>query len=165
MGNSLSSLFLKDLEAEAPACRKCLERIPEKLFDWKPHPKSMSMGYLALLVAEIPKWIQKMVEAPDIDFTAFEHYHPKTTVELTAHFDMNMRGAVAALSGCTDEMLDAPFTLKSSGRVLMSIPRKDNIGPTIRHLVHHRGQLTVFMRLNDISVPAIYGPSADEAGF
>ncbi|MGA9769413.1 MAG: DinB family protein [Blastocatellia bacterium] len=157
--------FLKELEAEAAATRKCLERIPESLFSWKPHEKSMNMGYLALLVAEIPKWITSMVETSEIDFATFRHFEPKTTAELVKHFDENLERARKALQSVSDEALNETFSLKNQGEVLFSSSKKDSIAPSINHLVHHRGQLTVYMRLNDISVPSIYGPSADEQGF
>ena len=162
---TLGTGFLKELEAESAACRKCLERIPESLFDWKPHEKSMTMGYLSLLVAEIPRWVRQMVETSEIDFAKFEHFRPKTTADLVRHFDENLLGARNALANASDEALAEPFYLKSNGQVLMSMPKKENIGPTINHLVHHRGQLTVYMRLNNLPVPSIYGPSADERGF
>ncbi len=163
--SSLGAGFLRELQAEAPSSRKCLERIPESLFGWKPHDKSMTLGYLSLLVAEIPKWITVMVEESEIDFGKFEHFNPKTTAELVNHFDENMKGAERTLRNATDKSLGELFFLKMNGQVLVSIPKKDNIGPTINHLVHHRGQLTVFMRLNNIPVPSIYGPSADDRGF
>jgi uncharacterized damage-inducible protein DinB len=160
--NTRGTGFWKELEAEAAACRKCLERIPESLFDWKPHVKSMPMGYLSLLVAEIPNWISETVVTSEIDFAKFEHFHPKTTAELVRHFDENLEGARKALLEVTDKGLDETFSLKNNEQVLMSMPKGENIGPTINHLVHHRGQLTVYMRLNDLPVPSIYGPSADE---
>jgi len=164
-GTTLGAAFLKELEAEAASTRKCLERIPETLFGWKPHEKSMAMVYLALLVAEIPKWITHMVGKGDIDFATFEHFQPKTTAELVNHFDENLKGAKNALRNVSDEALAGTFSLKNQGKVLFSSPKKENIGSSINHLVHHRGQLTVYMRLNDIPVPSIYGPSADEKGF
>jgi uncharacterized damage-inducible protein DinB len=157
--------FLKELEAESIASRKCLERIPESLFDWKPHEKSMTMGYLALLVAEIPKWITWMLEKSEIDFATFEHFKPKNTSELVSHFDENIQGAKNALQHVSNEELSEPFFLKNKGQILFSSPKKDNIGSSINHMVHHRGQLTVYMRLNNIPVPSIYGPSADDKGF
>jgi uncharacterized damage-inducible protein DinB len=157
--------FLKELEAESTASRKCLERIPESLFDWKPHEKSMTMGYLALLVAEIPKWITWMLEKSEIDFATFEHFKPKNTSELVSHFDENIQGAKNALQHVSNEELSEPFFLKNKGQILFSSPKKDNIGSSINHMVHHRGQLTVYMRLNNIPVPSIYGPSADDKGF
>jgi uncharacterized damage-inducible protein DinB len=164
-GTTWGEIFLKELEAEAASTRKCLERIPENLFGWKPHEKSMAMGYLALLVAEIPKWIAHMVEKGDIDFATFEHFQPKTTADLVNHFDENMKGVKNALHNVSDEALAKPFSLKNQGKVLFSSPIKENIGSSINHLVHHRGQLTVYMRFNNIPVPSIYGPSADERVF
>ena len=157
--------YFKELEAEAGASRKCLERIPESLFDWKPHEKSMTMGYLALLVAEIPKWIAYMLEKSEIDFATFEHFKPKNTSELVKHFEENLQAAKNALKQVSNEGLSEPFYLKNKGQVLFSSPKKGNVGSSINHLVHHRGQLTVYMRLNNIPVPSIYGPSADDKGF
>ena len=163
--NPLCLAFLKDLEAEAPSTRKCLERVPESLYGWKPHEKSMTLGYLCLLVAEIPKWISAMLEESEIDLGTFVHFKAATTADMVRHFDENIEHARAVLQAAPDADLAGPFHLKNKGTVLVTIPKGENIGPTIRHLVHHRGQLTVFMRLNDIAVPAIYGPSADERGF
>jgi uncharacterized damage-inducible protein DinB len=165
MNETLGAAFSKELEAEAAATRKCLEKIPESLFGWKPHEKSMTMGYLALLVAEIPKWITHMVEKGDIDFATYGHFQPKTTAELVKHFEENLNGAKNALRHASDEALAKNFSLKNHGQVLFSSPIKDNIGSSINHLVHHRGQLTVYMRLNNLPVPSIYGPSADEKAF
>jgi uncharacterized damage-inducible protein DinB len=157
--------YMNELEAEATATRKCLERVPEKLFDWKPHQKSMTLGYLALLVAEIPRWITYMIEKSEIDFATFEHFKPKTTSELTKHFEDNLQGAKNALQKVSNKELTEPFYLKNQGQTLFSSPKKDNVGSSINHLVHHRGQLTVYLRLNDIAVPSIYGPSADDRPF
>lgn len=161
----ISAEFLKELEAEAKATRKCLELISPELSEWKPHEKSMKMGYLALLVAEIPKWIQWMIENPDLDFATFEHQEWKTTEDLVKHFDENMEAARKAFQNSTDEMLDETFSLKNQGQIVFSSPKRENISSSINHLVHHRGQLTVYMRLNDINVPSVYGPSADDRGF
>lgn len=162
---NLGSEYLKELEAETTASRKCLERIPEKLFDWKPHEKSMAMGYLALLVAEIPKWITVTIEKSEIDFATFEHITLQTNAGLVTHFDENIEGVKNALQHVSNEELDGPFYLKSNGEILLSMTKKESVSSTINHWVHHRGQLTVYMRLNDIPVPSIYGPSADEGGF
>jgi len=166
MNTSLTAKdYLKELETEAIASRKCLERIPLSLFDYKPHPTSMAMGYLALLVAEIPMWVTYMIEQSEIDFATFKHAQPKNTEELVAHFDKNMEGARNALQNVSDEELQNPFYLKANGNILFTIPKIDNLGPTINHWVHHRGQLTVYMRMNEIPVPSIYGPSADDKQF
>ena len=165
MSNTISQSFLKELNAEYRATRGCLERIPETLFDYKPHPKSMNLGYLALLVAEIPLWIKHMVTDGEIDFVTFKHFAPKTTKELVDHFEDNMNAARTALQLTNDEALQSPFVLKANGQVLYSAPKIADIGTTLNHWVHHRGQLTVYMRLNDIPVPSIYGPSADDKNF
>jgi len=163
--NTLGKLFLKELESEAAASRKCIERVPEKLWDWKPHEKSMAMGYLTLLVAEMPKWMTHTIEPGKIDFATWKHIEPKTTADVVSYFDENMKGTKAALEDASDDKLSELFYLKNNGQVLMSLPKGESIAQTINHLVHHRGQLTVYLRLNNIPVPSIYGPSADERGF
>jgi uncharacterized damage-inducible protein DinB len=155
---------LKELEAEAAATRKCLEVIPENLFDWKPHERSMNLGYLSLLVAEIPQWIALMINEPELDFGTHKHFEPKTTDELVKHFDENLAEAKKALATLTDDELEKPFYLKNQGQIVAEGTKRTMIEPTINHLVHHRGQLTVFMRLKDIPVPSVYGPSADDRG-
>jgi uncharacterized damage-inducible protein DinB len=159
---TFGAAILKELEAEVAASRKCLERIPETLFDWKPHEKSMPLGYLSVLVAEIPKWITIMVESSELDFATYGHIQPKNTAELVKHFEENVASARRALQSLADEALAEPFHLKNHGEVLFSSSKRESIEPAINHMVHHRGQLTVYMRLNDIPVPSIYGPSADD---
>ncbi len=165
MSTIKSQFFLHELNAEYKATRGCLEKIPETLFEYKPHPKSMNMGYLSLLVAEIPLWIKHMVTDGEIDFVTFKHASPKTSADLLAHFEENMAAARKALQETNDEDLNADFTLKAGGQVMYTAPRVTDIGVTLNHWVHHRGQLTVYMRLNDIPVPSIYGPSADDKSF
>ena len=165
MTTTRAQLFLQELDAEYRATRACLEKISDKTFEFKPHPKSMTMGYLALLVAEIPLWVKYMVTDGEIDFVTFKHFAPKTTKELVDHFEENMEAARKALKETNDEALQSSFTLKANGQVLYSAPKIADIGTTLNHWVHHRGQLTVYMRLNDIPVPSIYGPSADDKQF
>ncbi len=157
--------YLSEIEDEIPATRKCLERIPESLYDWKPHEKSMNMGYLTLLVAEIPKWVTFTIEKSEIDLATYPQFKPGTTANLVKHFDENIEGVRRALRGLSDQALTETFFLKNNGQVLYSATKKENIRSSINHWVHHRGQLTVYMRLNNIAVPSIYGPSADEKGF
>lgn len=156
---------IHELEAEYTASLKCLERIPVSLFEYKPHEKSMALGYLALLVAEIPLWVYHIASGNDIDFATYAHFQPKTTDELVAHFKENQQKAIEVLKGIEDGDLDGTFSLKNNGTVLHTEPRKHSISSSINHMVHHRGQLTVYMRLNDIPVPSIYGPSADDRTF
>jgi uncharacterized damage-inducible protein DinB len=165
MENSIITQFVSEFEAEIPSSRKCVERIPEKLFDWKPHERSMNLGYLTLLVAEIPKWIALMIKTQEIDFKTFSHFQPKTTTEMVKHFDENVAAAKQAFKELQIEDLSKPFVLKNGDQILIESPLIENISSTINHWVHHRGQLTVYMRLNDIMVPSIYGPSADDKNF
>ena len=162
--STFAAEILKELEAETTATRKCLEVIPAELFDWKPHERSMNLGYLSLLVAEIPKWIRVIIEDSEIDYATFEHFQPKNTAELVKHFDENLAGAKNALQNASNETFDEPFYLKNQGRTVLTSTKREQIASTVNHLVHHRGQLTVFMRLKDIPVPSIYGPSADDRG-
>ena len=106
-----------------------------------------------------------MVTDGQIDFATFKHATPKTTEELVAHLEENMTAARAALEGTNDEALQEDFTLKTNGQIIYTSKKIIDIGVTLNHWVHHRGQLTVYMRLNDITVPSIYGPSADDKNF
>ena len=165
MDNTIINQFISEFEAEIPATKKCIERIPEKLFNWKPHEKSMTLGYLTLLVAEIPMWISTMIKTREIDFKTFKHAEPRTTSEMVTYFDENVNGAKQAFQELSIEDLSKPFVLKNGDQIIISSPLNENISSTLNHWVHHRGQLTVYMRLNDILVPSIYGPSADEKNF
>lgn len=159
--------YLKELNGEVPATRKCIERFDFKFSNYKPHPRSMEMGYLAQLVADMPHWITAIIEEGEIDLAHYQNNRkkPATTEELVAFFDENITGAQRALEGLTEEKLPDSFLLKSNGQVLIDTPVADNIEQTLNHWVHHRGQLTVYMRMNDIPVPSIYGPSADDRSF
>ncbi len=166
MSNTLTQYFLRELNAESLATRKCLERINETLYDFKPHEKSMNMGYLTLLVAEIPRWITAIIEDAVIDFSTYRHFELSTAPVLLAHYEENLKGAENALMKAEDEILGKEkFYLKNNGVELFSTTKLESVGSTLNHWVHHRGQLTVYMRLNDIAVPSVYGPSADEKTF
>jgi len=158
----LCQYFLSELEAESAATRKCLERIPETAYDFKPHEKSMAMGYLTLLVASIPRWITAIVVDSEVNFATYKPFELSNTAALLGHFENNLKAAGDALTNVTDEQLSKPFELKHGEQVLMSQPKLEAIGSTLNHWVHHRGQLTVYMRLKNIAVPSIYGPSADD---
>ena len=160
-----AAALLRELEAEYASTKKCLERIPESAYDYKPHPTSMALGYLTLLVAEIPLWISYMIEKSEIDFVTFPHFEAKTTKELVDHFEENFQSAKKSLQNATNEDLEKTFSLKNDGKVLYSAPILQDLVTTINHWVHHRGQLTVYMRMKEIPVPSIYGPSADDKKF
>jgi len=162
---TLCQYFLNELQAESVSSRKCLQRIPEAVYDFRPHEKSMAMGYLTLLVAEIPLWIAKTIEDSVINFVTYKRFQLSTTAALLSYFEDNLKAATNALTNITDAQLSKPFELKNGDILLMSTPKLESIGSTLNHWVHHRGQLTVYMRLNNIAVPSIYGPSADDRNF
>lgn len=168
MSVQLKDLFLDELRREEAGTRKALERVPEGQNEWAPHEKSMKMGYLASLVASMPGWIDMMVNQPELDFAPVgenknKPIEWKTTAELLAVFDESLKKARAALESTTDEHLMTNWKLKAGGHLITEEPRYVNIqNGVINHWAHHRGQLTVYLRLNEAAVPAIYGPSADE---
>jgi uncharacterized damage-inducible protein DinB len=125
----------------------------------------MEIGYLAILVADIPRWIQHIIESGTINFGTWEQKSPKTTEELVGLFEENMIGARRALQSLSDEGLTREFQLKRGDEVLVAEPVGESISSSINHMVHHRGQLTVYLRLNDKKIPSIYGPSADSGAF
>ena len=163
--NPLIRHFINELKKENPSSRKCLERIPESLYKYKPHEKSMELGYLALLVADIPNWITHTIVNGYVDFETYQHFPLSDTASLLKHYDKSLKAAIDTLEKATEEQLSGDFTLKNGKQILFTAPKIESIGEDINHWVHHRGQLTVYMRMNDIAVPSIYGPSADEKGF
>jgi uncharacterized damage-inducible protein DinB len=165
MGNTLAREFLRELEAEAITSRKCLEKFSMDLMGYAPHEKSMKMGGLVVMTAEMPRWIAFMIRDRLIDFKTYPQFAPKSTQDLVDHLEMTMNEAREALKNLTDEDLDKTFELKNDGQLLWSTPLKQGISSTINHWVHHRGQLSVYMRMNNLPVPSLYGPSADEQTF
>lgn len=166
----LSDFFLAQMEREAALSRRCLERVPEGRPDWKPHEKSMPLGYLSGLVASMPSWIAMAVERDELDIdppggTRFTPPSSSTMSELLRAHDESVAAAEKALRGTTDEHLMAPWRLLVAEKVVLEDPRHVVIADMFTHLAHHRGQLTVYLRLLDVPVPAIYGPSADESSF
>jgi uncharacterized damage-inducible protein DinB len=165
----LKDLFLEELKREEAGTRKALERVPEGQNDWVPHEKSMKMGYLASLVASMPAWIDSMINQDELDFAPVDPgKKPKPfewtkTSELVALFDESMKKGIVALEGTTDEHLMTTWKLKVAGHLISEDPRYINIlNGMLTHWAHHRGQLTVYLRLNNAAVPALYGPTADE---
>jgi uncharacterized damage-inducible protein DinB len=164
----LKEFFLEKLEQEAEATRKVVERVPEGRNDWKPHAKSMPFGNLAALVATMPRWVVMMVERDELnlDDPANEKFRTKPMAsreELLKALDAGVSGAKKVLEGTTEEHLMKPWRFIAGGNVISNKPRYVMLSDAVfGHLAHHRGQLTVYLRLNEASVPAIYGPSADE---
>ncbi len=162
---TLGKLFLKEMEMEEKATRRCIEKFDATLKEYKPHDRSMKMGSLVQVVSEMPLWIAHSLEVGDIDFVTWPRFKWDTTEDLLKFYDENISRAKKALENAKDEDMEKIFSLKNNDQVLMSLPNWDNISSMINHWVHHRGQLTVYMRLNNIPVPSIYGPSADEPNF
>lgn len=165
----LTELLLAEIDREAPRTRRALEQVPQGRDDWKPHPKSMALGRLAGLVASMPSWIPLIIGQDELDLTppaGAGQYQQPSTAELTAVHDRHVTAARKALEGTTDDFLfTTSWRLRAGGQVVSEERRHVVIRDTINHLAHHRGQLTVYLRLLDRTVPAIYGPSADDQRF
>jgi uncharacterized damage-inducible protein DinB len=162
---TFAKALIAEMEAEAPATRKCLERISARYFSFKPHPRSMEMGYLSALVADMPNWIAHTLDNEEFDLNTYPHLKPHDANDLVDHLDKTIAATYKALGNLANGDLDKPFGIKRDGVVLFTSSKRESISTVINHWVHHRGQLTVYMRLNDIAVPSIYGPSADERPF
>ena len=166
----LTTLFLEQLERESRGSRRALESVPTDRPDWKPHDRSMALGYLTTLVATMPSWLEMTVEQDFLDLAPPEGsgYQPpgwSTTAELLAVHEQAVAGARRALTATGEAHLATSWQLRVGGQVVMEQPRYVVLGDTFCHLAHHRGQLTVYMRLLGAPVPAIYGPSADDNSF
>lgn len=163
----MGQAFAQELEHEGAVTRKLLERIPDSTLGWKPHDKSMSMGRLAYHVAEVPGWIGMIVGKDVFEMTSGEGGpgEAKSGTELLRSFDEGLKGALSMLKGASDDILNSKWTMKVNGQVTIEMPKAAVVRVwVLNHLIHHRGQLSVYLRLNQIAVPAIYGPSADEQG-
>lgn len=153
---------LAEFDYEMAATRRLLERVPGEKGQWKPHEKSFSLGHLAQLVAMMPSWIAETLHKPDIDLASGSGYSYQETDVLVALFDKNAKEAREALSAVVGPALEEPWSLKRAGEILFTTPRGTVTRQHLSHLVHHRGQLTVYLRLLDVPLPSIYGPTADE---
>jgi len=159
---SIAGDLLPELDQEMATTRRLLERVPSEQGEWKPHPRSFALGHLAQLVATMPGWLTKMLLDTKIDLAAGGGYSFESTDTLLEKFDRHVSEARQALNSVADEDFTVPWSLMMGEKVLMTQPRRDAVRQTINHLVHHRGQLTVYLRLLDVPIPSIYGPTADE---
>lgn len=167
---TITELLVAEMEREAAGTRRALERVPEERDDWKPHEKSMPFGYLAALTATIPFWVASIITQDDLDLSepgASKTPEISTNRELLETFDKALAAAREAFAGTTDEhLLNTTWRLKVGGKVVSEQTRYEAIRDSaFNHLAHHRGQLTVYLRLNEVPVPSLYGPTADENTF
>jgi len=163
----LKARMLAELEQEMTTTRRVLERVPEKRAGWQPHPKSQTLGQLALHLARIPGWIASVADAPSFDVAPPGGRPPDPAFESTARllqtFDENVAAVRAALARTSEDDFDTPWTMQRGGKDLLRLTRADVFRVLLlNHVIHHRGQLTVYLRLNDVPLPVVYGRSADE---
>ena len=164
----LAQVSLGDLTQELATTRRVLERVPDAQWDWKPHPRSMTLGQLAGHIANLLLWGQQALGASEVDFASPPPAPPKhaSLASALAAFDVNTEQVRAGVASATDEVLGATYTVRRGERVMMAMPRTAMLrGFILSHIIHHRGQLSVYLRMLDVPVPSIYGPSADEGSF
>lgn len=155
---------LPEFDHETTMTRVVLERLPQQAFDWRPHPKSYTLGELGSHLAQIPHWGTSILTQDFYDLASSTKRDPLTTVgDIVATFDRHVREVRGALVTMADGQLLQPWALKKAEKVVLSVPRVSALrGFVVRHLVHHRGQMTVYLRLNGVPLPPLYGPTADE---
>lgn len=167
---AIRDALLPEFDMEMASTRKVLERVPLEKSDFKPHTKSGSLGWLAWHVADLPHWVVETVNKDELDFAPVGVPRPAppkldSREALLASFDTKVAAARAAIAGVSDEHLAASWTLKAGGHTIFTMPRAAVLRSFVmNHLIHHRAQLGVYLRLNDVPVPGMYGPSADEKG-
>jgi len=166
----LTEFYLTELDREVERSRRALEQVPDGKYDWKPHDRSMIFGYLADMVATMPSWIAMAIKRDELDIaptdgSTMKQPPNKTSDALLKALDKSAADARSALGNTTDEYLMTSWKLLAGGQVVMETPRHVVIQDTINHWAHHRGQMTVYLRLMGAKVPALYGPSADDNRF
>lgn len=153
---------IEEFDTEMATTRRLLERVPGEKGEWKPHPKSFPLGHLAQLISGMPGWITNVLREPDLDLGAGPGYSFQKTDALLANFDKSVSSAREALQDVTGAALDEKWSLRNGPTVLLTLPRGEVARQNLNHLIHHRGQLSVYLRLIDVPLPKIYGPTADE---
>jgi uncharacterized damage-inducible protein DinB len=152
---SIAETFLPEFDEELATTRRLIERVPGEKAEWKPHAKSFSLGHLTQLVARMPGWFTQMLTQTSLDLAAGTPYTIETTATLLADFDRNVKEARAAIAASTDADFNVTWSLRHGDRVFMTLPRAVVVRQTMNHLVHHRGQLSVYLRLVDVPLPSI----------
>ena len=166
----LTEFFLNQLEREVNRSRRVLEEVPDGKYDWRPHEKSMILGYLADMVATMPSWLAMMITQDELDVAPADGPHMErgkneTSEALVKALDKSASDARTALQKIDDDFLETPWRLLARGKVVAENPREVFLQDTFAHWAHHRGQMTVYLRLMGAKVPAVYGPSADDNRF
>jgi len=165
----LSDALLPEFDHETGVTRRLLERLPDDKFEWTPHPKSMPLGRLAAHVAEVLTWLPETVHKNEINWDTTAPSQPKnfpTRADVLKYFDESRDAARSALAGVSDAELMQPWSFKKDGQVVFSQPKVGVIrSMVLNHMIHHRAQLGVYLRMQNVPLPAMYGPSADEGGF
>jgi len=159
---SIAGDLLPEFDQEMASTRRLLERVPSDKGTWKPHQKSFALGHLAQLVSWMPGWIANTLTTTELDLGKFPGYSFESTETLVKGFDKNVSDARAALQQAKDADFAVGWSLTRGGHVFFTQPRGAVVRQHISHLSHHRGQLTVYLRLLDVPIPSIYGPTADE---
>ena len=165
---AIGTALATEFREEASTTRRVLERVPTDKLGWRPHPKSMSLGQLALHIATVPGRLPGMLQKPEheVNPAGFKFEEARSTAEILAAFDQSVKDAGAYLDGLKDEQAHAAFTLKANGKTVFTKPRVSVVRMIMfSHVFHHRGQLSVYLRQLDVPVPSIYGPSGDENPF
>ena len=166
----LKDFLSAEIDREVERSRRALEQVPADKYDWKPHEKSMMFGYLVNMVATIPTWIAMQINQDELDVAPvggsnMEQKRLNTSKELLEALNKAAAGVRSAFEKTADEHLQTNWRLLARGQVVMEAPRYEMIQDTINHWAHHRGQMTVYLRLMGAKVPALYGPSADDNQF
>lgn len=162
---SISAPLIAEMKQEGEITRKVLERVPESAWEWKPHEKSMTMLRLATHVAEMFGWTKETLEKPELDFAAMDYkpFAPGSSKELLEFFDKHLAESIESLKKTSDEAFMQNWKLRNGEQIYFDMPRIQVVrGMVLNHIIHHRGQLSVYLRLQNVPVPAMYGPSADE---
>lgn len=161
----MNEIFIAELQQEAASTRKLLERVPMDKADWTPHSKSMKLGNLANHVAELLSWTMVTMDQDELDFAKFEYKPeiPKTTEDLVKKFDEMVKKSVECLEKCDDAKFMENWTMRQGDKIFFTLPKAAVLRSFVfNHEVHHRAQLGVYLRLLDIPLPSMYGPTADE---
>ncbi|MEN8144433.1 MAG: DinB family protein [Gemmatimonadota bacterium] len=167
----LAQALLPEFDAEMAKTRAILERLPEDKFDWQPHEKSTNLVGLATHITNLPSWVSMVLERDELDINPPDgdspHVEPIASVaDALARFDKNASGGRESLSSAEDEVFYQPWSLLNGGENIFTAPKVGVLRSFVmNHLIHHRAQLGVYLRMNDVPLPSVYGPSADEAGF